>query len=273
MPLPTGDADRHLPAAGAGRPLVLVHGLTPDGKDDSRLVASAALLARMGFDVLVPTVPGLTRWRLRPEDREPVIAAIAARSEPSVIVGVSVGAGVAMLAAADARVRRQVATIVSLGGYASAVELVRYYLTGEYGDGGVRGRVIHDPDLVRVFIAANDDLLDPSARRVLSAASPGAVDQALARLSPRLRSLFDALSPERVIVAIAAPIVLVHGRGDIAVPYTESVRLARARPSRTRVVLIGAVGHVERAPVESTVPSIRDLMALWSVAYGLARQA
>jgi pimeloyl-ACP methyl ester carboxylesterase len=273
MSLATGEADRHLPAAGVGRPLVLVHGLTPDGKDDQRLAASAALLSRLGFDVAVPTIPGLTQWRLRPEDREPVVAAIAARSEPSVIVGVSVGAGVAMLAAADARVRGRAVAIVSLGGYASAFELARYYLTGQYGDHGVRGRVVHDPELIRTFLAANEDLLDVSAQRVLAATSPGDVEQALARLSPELRSLFEALSPERAVEQIRAPMILVHGRGDIAVPYTESVRLARARPAGTRIVLVGAVAHVERAPVGSSAASLRDLALLWAVVYGLARQA
>src|SRR3990172_8363789 len=56
--------------------LVLVHGLAPMGKDDPRLAQAARLLARAGFRVAVPTIPGLTRLRLRPEDAEPVVAAI-----------------------------------------------------------------------------------------------------------------------------------------------------------------------------------------------------
>src|SRR3972149_2654505 len=82
---------RVLPAAAAGRPippdlftppraprppaLVLVHGRAAAGKDDARLREAAALLARAGWDVAVPTVEGLTRLRLRPEDAAAVVAA------------------------------------------------------------------------------------------------------------------------------------------------------------------------------------------------------
>jgi hypothetical protein len=252
------------------RPLVLVHGLAPDGKDDPRLAEAGALLARTGFEVSVPTIPGLTRLRLRPEDRSPVIATIAARDQPSVVVGVSVGAGVAMLASADGAVRDRVRLVVSLGGYASAVGLVRYYLTGEYGDGRRR---THDPALVRMFVDANADVIDASARRILGAKDPVEVGRGLATLSPDLARLLDALSPVRVVDDLSADLVLVHGRDDVAVPYTESVALAARRPERTRLVLLGVVEHVEAAPLTSAAWRARDLLALWSVVYALVRLA
>ena len=58
---------------------MLVHGYSPEGKDDPRVRQAAALLARAGFDVAVPTIPGLTRGRLRPDDVEPVVATLTAR--------------------------------------------------------------------------------------------------------------------------------------------------------------------------------------------------
>src|SRR5262245_51765971 len=45
--------------------LVLIHGLTPDGKRDVRLRSTAALLARAGFAVAVPELPALKAQRLR----------------------------------------------------------------------------------------------------------------------------------------------------------------------------------------------------------------
>jgi pimeloyl-ACP methyl ester carboxylesterase len=261
---------RELPAV----PLVLVHGLTPDGKDDARLASAATLLARAGFAVAVPTIPGLTRWRLRPDDREPVIATLATVPAPSAMVGVSVGAGVALLAAADGRVRDRVQMVVSLGGYASAVDLVRYYLTGEYVDrDGTRRRRVHDPELVRIFVDANRDLIDASARRVLEATDPGHIAQALGELSPDLARLLDTLSPVRGANAVRADVILVHGRDDIAVPYTESVALRHARGARTRLVLVGLVEHVEAARTVTLLAGVRDLVALWSVAYVLVSLA
>ena len=92
------ELDRYRPAfLGGGQTLVLVHGVTPHGKDDPRAREAAALLARAGFEVLVPTVPGLTRGRLRQDDVAVVRATLAARPGPSVVLGVSVGAGPALL--------------------------------------------------------------------------------------------------------------------------------------------------------------------------------
>jgi pimeloyl-ACP methyl ester carboxylesterase len=267
LEVPGFDVDRYVGAAAGAAPLlVLVHGLTPDGKDDSRLVSAANLLARAGFDVAVPTIPGLTRWRLRPQDRDPVAATLAARDGPTVVVGISVGAGPALLAAALPSVRDRARTVVTLGGYASALELVRFYLTGDYGYDGVRGRIAHDRQLIRAFVDANADVLDPSARRVLAAPDPVTRDAALARLSPALTRLLDAVSPERVVRDLPARLILIHGRDDRAVPYSETLRLAAARPARTRVVLVGAVGHVEAHRGWSDA---HDLVALWSVIYSL----
>jgi pimeloyl-ACP methyl ester carboxylesterase len=258
----------------SGRPLVLVHGFTPDGKDDPRVRDAAALLARAGFDVAVPTIPGLTRGRLGPEDVEPVIAAIAAREAQTVVVGVSVGAGPALLAAADSRVRERVSAVLSLGGYASAREVLRFWLTGAYAYEGVHGRVDHDPELVRTFVRANADRLDPASRSILEAADREAAGRLLDAPPPGLQQYLDTLSPLRVAPAIGARLILVHGRADRAVPYTESLRLAAARPDRTTLVLVGLVEHVEGVPGRGW-QEVRDLFALWRVMYTLlsARRA
>src|SRR3989442_1758284 len=238
--------DRYVPAGLPGSaPLVLVHGFAPEGKDDARVREAATLLARCGFDVAVPTIPGLTRGRLGSNDVAPVVATLAALASPSVVLGVSVGAGPALLAAADPRVRERVRAVVSLGGYASAREVLRFWLTGAYEYGGVRGRVVHDPELVRSFVAANADLLEPAARAELMAADADRAARFLARLPPALERYLDELSPLRVVGEIRARLILIHGQSDRAVPYTESLRLAAARPERTALVLVGLVEHVE----------------------------
>lgn len=273
LPLPGVAADRYVGVRlRSPRPLVLAHGLAPEGKDDRRVREASALLARAGFDVAVPTIPGLTRGRLRPADVEPVVAALAARAGPAVVLGVSVGAGPALLAAADPRVRDRVGIAVSLGGYASAREVLRFWLTGAYAFGDVAGRVPHDPELVRAFVSANADLLDAAARAELTAADPERAARFLARLTPELSRYLDALSPLRVARDIPARLVLVHGRGDRAVPYTESLRLAAARPERTTVVLVGIVDHVEGG-LAGGRRHAGDLLRLWRVMYALMNLA
>jgi pimeloyl-ACP methyl ester carboxylesterase len=250
-----------------GVPLVLVHGYAPAGKDEPRVREAAALLARAGFDVAVPTIPGLTRGRLRPDDVGPVVATLTARDAPTVMVAASVGAGPALLAAADPAVRERVRVVLSLGGYASAPELLRFFLTGEYSWGDIRGRRVHEPGVVRTFLEANADLLDTSARRAL--ADPARAAAMLAAPPPAITGLLNRLSPDRVVRDIHARLVLVHGVDDPAIPYTESLRLAAARPERTRVVLVRLVEHVEPDPVRAWLSAGRDLAALLVVMYGL----
>ena len=270
-PLPVAGAAVDRWTAGGGVPLVLVHGYAPGGKDDPRVRDAAALLARAGFDVAVPTIPGLTRGRLRPDDVRPVVATLAARAQPTVVVTVSVGAGPALLAAADPGVRDRVRVVLSLGGYASAAELLRFFLTGEYAWDGIRGRVVHDPAVVRAFVEANADLLDRPARETL--ADPARAAAALASPPPPVADLLDRLSPERAATAIRARLILVHGVDDPTVPYTESLRLAAARPAHTRVVLVHLLAHVEPGRGRSSWTAVRELASLVLAVYALARAA
>jgi len=220
----------------------------------------------LGF--LLTAIPGLTRGRLGREDIEPVIATLAGRAASTLVVGVSVGAGPALLAAADPRVRERVGAVLTLGGYASAREVVRFWLTGAYDYAGVRGRVDHDPELVRTFVRANADRLAHSARTLLEAVDRDAAERLLAAPPPDLQRYLDSLSPLRVARDIRARLVLVHGRADRAVPYTESLRLAAARPERTTLVLVGVVEHVEGRGA-SGWRGARDFLALWRVMYAL----
>jgi pimeloyl-ACP methyl ester carboxylesterase len=286
-------------------PLVLVHGLSPEGKDNPQLRQAARLLARSGFAVAVPTVPGLVELRLRPEDAEPVVAAIHAVAErisarSVAVFGVSVGAGPALLAAADPRVADRVSVVLSLGGYASTVELLRYFLTGHYRFGSVAGRVAPNPEGARLFLRANLDLVEnPGDRKRLAAwlDTPGAaapaglsaeaaavaalvenrdparVEPLINALPPALRHLLDALAPERVVPRLKGRLILVHGRNDPAVPFTESLRLAEAARRAgvpSRLVVIRVVEHVEAGEAQPlSGGQLLELAHLWTSAYDL----
>jgi fermentation-respiration switch protein FrsA (DUF1100 family) len=91
----------------------------------------------------------------------------------------------------------------------------------------------------------------------------------LASPPPSVRDLLERLSPERVVGEIRARLVLVHGVDDPAIPYTESLRLAAARPEGTRVVLVHLVEHVEPGRARTWLAGARDLGALLVVVFGL----
>jgi pimeloyl-ACP methyl ester carboxylesterase len=257
--------------------LVLVHGLSAAGKDDPRLREAARLLARAGWAVAVPTVEGLTVLRLRPEDSAAVTASVIALQAAGYVrvalLGISLGAGPALLAASDPEVAPRISAVLALGGYASAVELLRYTLTGAYAFGDVAGRsaMVQEPAIAQ-FAFANAELLDEAGRRLVDNRDPAALDERVRALPPRSQALLAALSPERSITSLEAPLFLIHGRQDPAVPFTESLRLeaaahAAGRPVRTAIV--GVVDHVE-ARLRTGLP---DLLRLWATFYAFRRAA
>ena len=289
-----------------GRPphpgLVLVHGLTPEGKNDPRLAWAAGLLARAGFVVMVPDLPAMRTQRLRPDDAVAVAAAVrrlaadpAVHGYGLVMLAISVGAAPALGAAADSEIDARVRLFVSLGGYGDARELVRYFTTGAYTFREVSGRVHFDPALARAYLALNLDLVhDPSDREavraalaglplpatagpearavlaVLSNRDPARVDTLLAALPPATQALLDALSPARRARRLSARLLVLHGREDQAVPFTESLRLAAAAdPRRTRVMLVSLVGHVEG--LTPAWQQVWEFARLWGAAYEIFR--
>jgi dipeptidyl aminopeptidase/acylaminoacyl peptidase len=277
---------RPLPATAGGRPvaadlysrramrrpsgLVLVHGLSPPGKDEPRLRQAAALLARAGWAVAVPTVDGLTRMRLRPDDAGAVVAAVEALRDagyaPVAILGISLGAGPGLLAAGDPLISPSVSAVLALGGYASTVELLRYTLTGAFRFEALRGHRPPDEGAIAEFARANGDLLDDPGHRLIRNRDPEALDRLVAALPLSTRSLLDDLSPAEKLERIHARLFLVHGRDDPAVPFTETLRLARAaeglgRPAR--VAIVGGVGHVE----PGRRGALADLWRLWITFY------
>ena len=279
--------------------LVLVHGLTPDGKRDARLAWTADRLARAGFAVAVPDLPALRAQRLRPDDAlvvrntlERLAAHPSVRPGPVAVIAVSVGLGPVALALDDPALAERVRLVVALGGYADARELIRYFTTGAYAFGGAKGLVAVNPDLAGSFLARNLDLVPdsrdraavrgalegrpagpdagPGARAVLALLrnrDPARVDALLDALPPETRTLLETVSPARHLGHAGTRLLIVHGKEDPAIPFTESLRLVAAAPDRSRLVLVELVGHVEgQAPAWHRLV---DLMRLWSVCYEL----
>jgi hypothetical protein len=162
-----------------------------------------------------------------------------------------------------------VTAVLSLGGYASGLELVRFFLTGDFAWGDLRGHVEHDAEVVRLFLTANADLVDDETYRRLLARDPTRIATLLAAPPAGLARMLDALSPARVARDIRARLVLVHGRGDRVVPFTETLRLAAVRPEGTRVILVGIFDHLQGTGTGLGWRDGRDLLSLAGIVYAL----
>src|SRR6266851_4965190 len=155
-----------------------------------------------------------TRTGLRPADADAVSAGVKALHSAGyrsvAVLGISLGAGPALLAASDPTVASGLSAVLALGGYASAVELLRYTLTGAYAFGGVTGRAATVLEsAIAQFARANAELLDDAGRRLMDNRDPAAVDERVRALPQSTRDLLEALSPGRTIGSLRAPLFLI----------------------------------------------------------------
>jgi pimeloyl-ACP methyl ester carboxylesterase len=198
------------------------------------------------------------------------------------IVAFSVAVGPALLAALAPEVRERVAFVLSVGGYHDLLATLTFSITGYFkADRQWQHRASQDLGKW-VFVLSNADALSNRSDRELLAqmAKRRLADQDPSVLAPRLghdgqavyrfisntdpeksQALFAALpsaitsearalSPStRDLSALRARVILVHGRDDSIIPYTESVALARALPSAQHMlVLVSGLFHVDLKP-------------------------
>jgi fermentation-respiration switch protein FrsA (DUF1100 family) len=58
-----------------------------------------------------------------------------------------------------------------------------------------------------------------------------------------------------------AQVLLLHGRSDNLIPYTESIALAKAlHPDRVRLFIIDGLAHVDFKPKAQDVPQLLGIM-------------
>ena len=132
--------------------IVLLNGATEQGRHHPRVVALAAGLARAGYPVLVPDVPGIVRGVVTIEGARSVVEcslelSSRARAERVGLVGVSAGTTLALLAAVDEALAERVAIVAGVTGYTDLTELLRLATTGTYLEGAEPVRYRPEPFL------------------------------------------------------------------------------------------------------------------------------
>lgn len=261
--------------------LLLVHGLSRFGKSHPAFQRVAQSLARAGFVVLTPDFEALKAFHLSEADVTAVGRAVTGLLElappPIGIIGVSFGAGPALLAATDPSIRDRVDFVGSLGGYYDLVDVVGFITTGWYEDTGRWTRVrqqeynrwkllaaltpyvadprersrlhrIVDRKLENPWMALREEIerLGPEARHLVALVENRdreRIPSLLARLSPAIRTALERLSPAVSVRRLGARLLIAHGRDDDSIPFTESLKLARAAPNGERTVIFEGLRH------------------------------
>jgi pimeloyl-ACP methyl ester carboxylesterase len=198
--------------------VVVVPGLTPDGKDDPRLVAFAKSLARAQFLVLVPDIENTRALKVSAADSafigdalEELAQRFAGGGKHSVgLIAISYAVGPALLAASQTPAGRHVRFIVAIGGYYDIAAAIGFVTTGDYraADGSWQRLAPHEGGKW-VFVRSNADrIADPSDRDRLRQiaerrlANPAAeIGDLAARLGPDGRAVYELIAngdPARV---------------------------------------------------------------------------
>jgi len=208
--------DLYVPADGARAGMVVVPGLSPDGKDDTRLVAFAGTFARAGFEVLVPDIAGMRALQVSAADSR-IIADAAlylesrAAGRPLGITAISFAVGPVVLALLEPGVDARADVVVAVGGYYDIEAVLAFVTTGSFREGPAapwRRRIPNEYGKW-VFVASNAPrLADPGDRSVLAAmaerklADPAAdIADLVAGLGPEGKAVYALLTnddPDRV---------------------------------------------------------------------------
>ena len=220
---------------------------------------------------------------------------------PLGIAAVSYGVGPAILAALEPRLRDRVGFLVSLGGYYDATGVLTFFTTGYWRKEAGAPWQLGRPNAYGkwVFVLANASRLDsypdrgrleaiarqklanfdadvsgleeslgPEGRAVmafLDNRDPLLVPALIATLPERIQAEIAALDlADKDLSGLHAQVLLIHGRDDAIVPYSESLALAKALAPRAHLYLLGRLAHASLTPGD-----LADAWRLWRAAVRL----
>ena len=122
--------------------IVFVNGATAEGRSQADVQSLARGLARAGYLVLVPDLPGLLQGELTEDTLQEVVDVATETAERADarkgrvgLIGVSVGGSLALIAAQDPSLAGRVSVVVAIAPYAALPNVIRLATTGYYLDG------------------------------------------------------------------------------------------------------------------------------------------
>lgn len=224
---------------------------------------------------------------------------------PLGVAAISYAAAPAIIAAIEDDLAPRVAFVVAIGGYRDAHAAIRFVTTGVFRPRGDSREFRVEPNaygrwaILRANASRLDDPRDaqlletialrrfrdrnagisgevarlgPQGRAVLALVDnrdPDAVEGLIANLPESVRREVDGLNLALYDLSkLRGHLILVHGRGDPMVPYSESQDLAvAASKARVSLFLIDDIGHVE-----FTAVNVANAWTMWKAIVALLEE-
>jgi pimeloyl-ACP methyl ester carboxylesterase len=243
-------ADLFLPARGFGAEaprsqpaVILAMGVKTSERDRPIMLSFARTLARLGFVALWPRSEALDAGVSLPEEPATFVSGVRYLRELDQvdpdrisILGFSIGASVALVAASDARIADGVPALIFFGGYYDIFSYIASIATRSIVvDGQVVPWEPHE-DVAGHFHQILENKRAYGLLRIFGAATRDEAELVLRSVPPTEVAELQRYSPAEHLGALAARLFVLHDRGDRFVPYVESLTLRRAAPD----ALVGA---------------------------------
>lgn len=242
--------------------LILTHGAIKNGKNDQALRFAGQSLSRAGYVVLVPQLDNLCKLRLHQDDIDALVAGFQYLAKQDFsngkigMLGVCISTPLVLLAATEPGVSRDLAIVISWGGFYNINDWLQAVLMRHYSDNGElkpwkprpllieetpkwliellpnsSDRTRLDKMLVDGFTESVKSNLSPSGQamyELLTNREPERVADLWARLDPKVQRTLNDLSPHTKIDKLKTKIAIIHTLSDDVIPWIESCKLADA---------------------------------------------
>jgi pimeloyl-ACP methyl ester carboxylesterase len=278
--------------------LFFVNGVVTEGRNLPEVRRLAEGLARAGYLVVVPDLPGLRRGEIRPETVHETVEVARAVSElPDArdggvgLVGVSTGATLALLAAENEDVAERVSVVIGVAPYADVKTVLHIATTGHYRKDGKLVPYEADPFLAGAITQSVVSTLPPSEDRetllteleevdrlepefladlrgmgaearsvaeLLANKDPRRFDELYEGLPDGVRANLEELSPLAGDERVSVPVELISEPQDRYFPLSETYAIERIAP-QARVTVSEALDHAELDLASGDLPAILSL--------------
>jgi pimeloyl-ACP methyl ester carboxylesterase len=282
-----------------------MNGATPDGRSHPTVRRLGIAMARAGFAVFIPDLHGVAAGELSPRTLEQSVAVSAEAGASSdadgkiALAGVSVGATLALLAAADTRLRERISIVACVAPFGDLAEVMRLATTGTYRDGDHLLRHAAPnyllTGLARSLAAmlavtpATETLcnelrsIDPDSGRpvqfpelafrgagpeaetlyeLLASRDPQRFDELYGALPAEIHGTVASLSPIHVASRIRAPVEIATAPRDAYFPLSQARALAAAAP-HVRLTVTSLLAHATPRLSPRYVAELRRLDAFF----------